>query len=213
MINTKRRYTLGHEIFNSVSHGMSGGLAIAGTVLLIIFAARNSNAWSVVSVSIYGASLILFYVMSSIYHGISSFNARNVLRVFDHLTIFFLIAGTYTPLTLITLRGPIGWVLFGLEWAIAIVGIVLTSSNFDKFKKYSLIFYFAMGWLVVFFAGPVMDSFTSFEVLFLLIGGLLYTGGAIFYAVKQFKYAHAFYHVIVTAGSIFHFFAIFSLVY
>jgi len=213
MINTKRRYTLGHEIFNSVSHGISGGLAIAGTVLLIIFAARNGDAWSVVSVSIYGASLISFFVMSSIYHGISSFNAKNVLRVFDHLTIFFLIAGTYTPLTLITLRGPVGWVIFGLEWAIGIVGISLTSSNFDKFKKYSLIFYFAMGWLVVLFAGPVMDSFTSFEVLFLLIGGLLYTGGAIFYAVKQFKYAHAFYHVIVTAGSIFHFFAIFSLVY
>lgn len=91
---------------------------------------------------------------------------------------------------------------------------MLTSSNFDKFKKYSLIFYFAMGWLVVFFAGPVMGSFTSFELSFLLIGGLLYTGGAIFYAVKQFKYAHAFfYHVIVTVGSIFHFFAIFSLVY
>jgi hemolysin III len=212
MINTKRRYTLGHEIFNSVSHGIGAGLAIAGTVLLIIFAAINSNAWAVVSVSIYGVSLILFFVMSSIYHGISSFNARNVLRVFDHLTIFFLIAGTYTPLTLITLRGVWGWILFGIEWAAAIVGIVLTSSNFEKFRKYSLVFYFTMGWLILLFAVPAIKSFSTFAIIFLLIGGVLYTGGAILYAVKQFKYAHAVYHVIVLAGSIFHFFAILSLV-
>ena len=127
-----KRYTLGEEIFNSVSHGAGGLLSIAGTVILIIFAAIYSNAWGVVSSAIYGASMIILYTMSTLYHAITNRKAKTFFRVMDHNTIFLLIAGTYTPFTLVPLRGAVGWVLFGIIWAAAIIGIIFNSISLES---------------------------------------------------------------------------------
>lgn len=208
-MKNSKSYTLGEEIFNSISHGVGSGLSIAGCVILIVFAAIYSDAWGVVSASIYGASLIILYTMSTLYHAITNVTAKKVFRIMDHNTIFFLIAGTYTPYTLVTLRGAFGWVLFGIVWGFAILGIVLTSINLEKFRKFSTICYFAMGWVVVIAIKPMVEKLNTFSLLFLFIGGLCYTIGAIFYALKKYKYMHSVWHIFVIAGSIFHYFSIF----
>ena len=140
-----KRYTLGEEIFNSVSHGAGGLLSIAGTAVLIVLAAIYSNAWGVVSSAIFGASLIILYTMSTLYHAITNPKAKKFFRIMDHNTIFFLIAGTYTPITLVPLRGAFGWVLFGIVWGAAILGIVLNSIDLEKFRKPSVVCSIAMG--------------------------------------------------------------------
>ena len=149
-VDITKRYTLGEEIFNSVTHGVGGLLAIAGTAVLIVFAAVYSDAWGVVSSAVYGASLIVLYTMSTLYHALTNRRAKTFFRIMDHDTIFFLIAGTYTPITLIPLRGALGWVLFGIVWGAAILGIVMNSVNLEKFRKPSVICYVAMGWVVIF---------------------------------------------------------------
>lgn len=205
---SQKRYSLGEEIFNSVSHGIGSGLSIAGTVLLIIFAAIYSNAWGVVSSAIYGASLIILYTMSTLYHAITNRRAKAFFRVMDHNTIFLLIAGTYTPITLVPLRGALGWVLFGVIWAAAVLGIVLNSVNLEKFRKPSVVCYLAMGWAVVFAVKPMLRSVNRLSLLFLLIGGAFYTFGIIFYVMKKKKYFHSVWHLFTVAGSVFHWFAV-----
>ncbi len=206
--STVKRYSLGEEIFNSVSHGIGGGLSIAGTVILIVFAAIYSNAWGVVSSAIYGASLIILYTMSTLYHAITNRKAKAFFRIMDHNTIFFLIAGTYTPITLVPLRGALGWVLFGIIWAAAILGIVLNSINLEKFRKPSVVCYILMGWAVVFAVKPMLERVNKLSLLFLLIGGLFYTVGIIFYVMKKKKYFHSIWHLFTVAGSVFHWFSI-----
>ena len=203
-----KRYTKGEEIFNSVSHGIGGGLSIAGTVVLIVFAAIYSNAWGVVSSAIYGASLIILYTMSTLYHAITNHRAKSFFRIMDHNTIFFLIAGTYTPITLVPLRGAFGWVLFGLIWAAAVVGIVLNSIDLEKFRKPSVVCYVLMGWAVVFAVKPMLAAVNKMSLLFLLIGGLFYTFGVIFYVMKKKRYFHSIWHLFTIGGSIFHWFAV-----
>lgn len=202
------RYTLGEEIFNSVSHGAGGLLSIAGTVVLIIFAAIYSNAWGVVSSAVYGTSLIILYTMSTLYHAITNAKAKKFFRIMDHNTIFFLIAGTYTPITLVPLRGPLGWTLFGIVWGAAIVGIVLNSINLEKFRKPSIICYVAMGWVVMIAVKPMLENVHLLPLWFLLIGGIFYTIGIIFYSKKDKKYFHSIWHLFTIAGSVFHYFAI-----
>lgn len=204
----KPRYTLGEEIFNSVSHGTGGALAVAGTVVLIVCSAIYSDAWAVVSSCIYGASLIILYTMSTLYHAITNEKAKKFFRIMDHNTIFFLIAGTYTPITLAFMRGSLGWVLFGVVWAAAIVGIVLNSIDLERFRKPSVVCYVAMGWVIIIAFKPFIESVPTISLVFLLIGGAFYTIGVIFYALKKVRYFHSVWHLFTVAGSVFHYFAI-----
>ncbi|MGN0601678.1 MAG: hemolysin III family protein, partial [Oscillospiraceae bacterium] len=203
-----KRYTLGEEIFNSVSHGAGGLLAIAGTVVLIVIAAIYSNAWGVVSSAIYGASMIILYTMSTLYHAITNKKAKAFFRIMDHNTIFLLIAGTYTPFTLVSLRGPLGWVLFGIIWGATAIGIVFNSINLEKAKKFSLICYIAMGWAIIFAIKPMIASVPKTSLIFLLIGGIFYTAGIIFYAIKKIRYFHSVWHLFTIGGTVFHYFSI-----
>lgn len=207
-----KRYTLGEEIFNSVSHGTGGLLAIAGTVVLIIFAAIYSNAWGVVSSAVYGASMIILYTMSTLYHAITNQKAKKFFRIMDHNTIFLLIAGTYTPITLVPLRGALGWTLFGVVWGAAILGIVLNSINLEKFSKPSLVCYIAMGWVIVFAIKPMIETVDKVPLIFLLAGGIFYTVGIIFYALKKIKYFHSIWHLFTIGGTVFHYFAILLII-
>ena len=208
MTQVRKPYSLGEEIFNSVSHGIGGLLSIAGSVVLIVFCAVYSDAWAVVSASIYGASLIILYTMSTLYHAITNNKAKKFFRIMDHDTIFFLIAGTYTPFTLVTLRGPVGWVLFGIVWGAAIIGIVLNSIDLERFRKPSVICYILMGWAIIFAIKPMINALPSVSLIFLLTGGIFYTVGIIFYALKKVKWFHSVWHLFTIAGSVFHFFSI-----
>lgn len=204
----KPRYTLGEEIFNSVSHGTGGALSIAGTVVLIVCAAIYSDALGVISSCIYGASLIILYTMSTLYHAITNEKAKKIFRIMDHNTIFFLIAGTYTPITLAFLRGAVGWILFAVVWLAAIVGIVLNSIDLERFRKPSVVCYVLMGWVIIFAVKPLFTSVPTISLVFLLIGGIFYTVGVIFYAIKKVRYFHSVWHLFTVAGSVFHYFAI-----
>lgn len=207
-----KRYTLGEELFNSISHGAGAGLSIAGTVVLIVSAAIFADGWAVVSASIYGASLIILYTMSTLYHAITNTTAKKFFRIMDHNTIFFLIAGTYTPFTLVPLRGPLGWTVFGIVWGCAALGIILNSINLEKFKIFSLICYIAMGWAIVFTIKPLLKQAPKISLVFLLVGGAFYTIGVIFYVLKKHKWMHSIWHLFVIGGSIFHYFSIFSAI-
>lgn len=211
MTQVRKPYSLGEEIFNSVSHGIGGLLSIAGTVVLIVFCAVYSDAWAVVSASIYGASLIILYTMSTLYHAITNNKAKKFFRIMDHDTIFFLIAGTYTPFTLVTLRGPVGWVLFGIVWGAAIIGIVLNSIDLERFRKPSVICYILMGWAIIFAIKPMINALPSVSLIFLLTGGIFYTVGIIFYALKKVKWFHSVWHLFTISGSVFHFFSILTV--
>lgn len=161
------------------------GLSIAGTVVLIVLAAIHSDAWGVVSSAIFGASLIILYTMSTLYHAITNPRAKAFFRIMDHNTIFFLIAGTYTPITLVPLRGALGWVLFGIVWGAAVLGIVFNSIDLEKFRKPSVVCYIAMGWVIVIAIKPMLQKVSPLSLWFLLIGGLFYTVGVIFYVKKR----------------------------
>lgn len=212
VIKPKKRYSLGEEIFNSISHGAGALLAVAGTVILIVFSAIYSDAWAVVSSAIYGASLIILYTMSTLYHAITNSKAKKFFRIMDHNTIFFLIAGTYTPITLVPLRGALGWVLFGIVWGAAVVGIVFNSINLEKFRKPSVVCYIMMGWVIIIAVRPMLSNVNEFSLWFLLIGGLFYTVGIIFYAVKKVKYFHSVWHLFTVAGSVFQFFSVLFMI-
>ena len=208
ILDNKKQYTLGEEIFNSVSHGAGALLAIAGCVVLIVFSAIYGGAWEVVSASIYGATLIILYTMSTLYHALTNPKAKRVFRILDHNTIFLLIAGTYTPITLYYLNGVTGWILFGIVWASAIFGIVMNSINLEKARIPSIFCYIGMGWVIIFAIKPLMEHMPSISGIFLIIGGVFYTVGIIFYAIKKVKYFHSIWHLFTVAGSVFHYFAI-----
>lgn len=207
-----KRYSLGEEIFNSVTHGVGSLLSIAGTAVLIVLAALYSDAWGVVSSAVYGASLIILYTMSTLYHAITNLRAKAFFRIMDHNTIFFLIAGTYTPITLVALRGTLGWVLFGVVWGAAAIGIVLNSIDLERFRKPSVVCYIAMGWVIIFAVKPMIDGVAPLALWFLLTGGLFYTVGIIFYAIKSKKYFHSVWHIFTVAGSVFHYFSILIMI-
>ncbi|MEE0859030.1 MAG: hemolysin III family protein [Acutalibacteraceae bacterium] len=203
-----KRYTLGEEIFNSVSHGVGALLAIAGTVVLIVISAIYSDPWGIVSSAIYGATLIILYTMSTLYHALTNEKAKHVMRIMDHATIFLLIAGTYTPITLVSLRGVLGWVLFGFIWAAAIVGIVLNAIDLERFRKISVVCYIVMGWTIIVAIVPLIKSMSSLSLILLLAGGIMYSVGVIFYAIKKIRYFHSIWHLFTVGGSVLHYFAI-----
>ena len=203
-----KQVTVKEEIINSITHGLGAVLGVAGTVIAIIWAALYGNAYGVVSASIYGAMLIILYTMSTLYHAFTNETAKKVFRIFDHCSIFLLIAGTYTPFTLVTLNGPLGWTIFGIIWGLAILGVVLNAVSLEKFKVFSMICYIAMGWLIIIAMKPVVTALGTKPVLLLLFGGISYTVGAVFYALKNIRYMHGVWHLFVLAGSILHYFCI-----
>ena len=209
---TPPKYTIGEELMNSISHCVGALLGIAALVLCVVRAAlriESVGAAGVVGAAIYGATLVILYTMSTLYHALTNKTAKKVFRVFDHTSIYLLIAGTYTPITLVTLRGVKGWVLFGIVWGIAVIGITLNSINIERFKVFSIISYIIMGWAVIFGGKDILSSISTIAMIFLLIGGACYTIGIIFYAMKKVKWMHSVWHFFVLAGSITHFFAIF----
>lgn len=207
-VRNKRFYTLGEEIANAITHGIGSVFGIAALVILVVLAARQGDAWRVVSFSIYGVTLILLYMASTLYHGLRHAGAKRVFRILDHSSIFLLIAGTYTPFLLIRLRGGWGWSLFGVIWALAITGIVLKAVFINRLKKYSVLVYILMGWLIVVAIKPMLATVPRHALWWLLAGGLCYTGGVAFYAMKSVRFSHAVWHLCVLAGSMCHFFAI-----
>ncbi|PKN79900.1 MAG: hemolysin III [Candidatus Cloacimonetes bacterium HGW-Cloacimonetes-1] len=204
--------TLGEEIANSITHGTGVGLSIAALVILVVYAARVSDAWKVVSFSIYGASLIILYLASTLYHAFPQPRVKRFFRILDHSSIFLLIAGTYTPVMIGTLRGTWGWTLFGLIWGLAILGINMEIFAMHKSRIVSVITYVLMGWLIVIAIKPLSSVTPHSFMRWMLIGGLCYTFGAIFYIWKKLPYHHPIWHLFVLAGSISHFFGMLQLV-
>lgn len=207
-MSTKRKYSLGEEIFNSVSHGVGAGLSTAGTVVLIVCSVIYTDVWGIVSSCIYGASLIILYTMSTLYHSLTGKGAKAFFRIMDHNTIFLLIAGTYTPITLYFLQGTTGWILFGIVWGAGIIGIVFNSISLESARIPSIFCYVAMGWVIIFAISPLIKAMPAISLVFLILGGAFYTLGIIFYAVKKIKYFHSVWHLFTIAGSVFHYFAI-----
>ena len=203
-----KRYSLGEEIFSSVTHGVGSLLSVAGTAVLIVLAAIYSDAWSVAGCAIFGASLIILYSMSTLYHAISNEKAKKFFRIMDHDTIFFLIAGTYTPITISILRGWTGWVLFGIVWGAAVLGITLNSIDLEKFRKPSVVCYILMGWVIILAIHPLLQVMNGLSLWLLVGGGVFYTVGVIFYAIKKIKYFHSIWHIFTLLGSVCHYFSI-----
>lgn len=202
-------YSLGEEITNAILHGIGALLAIAALVLCVVFSAIHHNPYAVVSSCLYGSTLIILYTMSCLYHSLKVNNAKRVFRIIDHCSIFLLIAGTYTPLTLVSLNGPIGWTLLGIIWGVSILGIILNAIDLNKYKVISMILYIMMGWAIIFTFPRLLKVIDMAGIYLLVAGGIVYTIGAIFYGVgKKIKYMHSLFHFFVLAGSILHFFAI-----
>ena len=201
-------YTVGEEIFNSVSHGVGVLLSVAALVLLIIFAVIYSDGYGLAGALVYGISLILLYTMSMVYHIVQNQTAKKVLRIFDHCSIFILIAGTYTPYLLGPLRGALGWTIFGIIWGVTVIGIILNAVNLEKFRKLSLVCYVLMGWGIVLSIKPMLQNIALPGIVLLGVGGIVYTVGVIFYVLKRYRYMHSIWHLFVLAGSVFHYFSI-----
>ena len=204
--NNAPLYTLSEEIGNSITHGVGAVISIAGIVMLLLRA--GGGPLETVAVAIYGASMLLLFCMSSLYHAITNVKAKRVLRVLDHSSIFLMIAGTYTPYTLIALRGAIGWTIFGVVWATAIFGIVLNFIGLERFKKVSMVCYLASSWSVVVAAIPLYNTLPWNGLMLLFTGGIFYTFGLIFYRQKKVRYTHMTWHFFVLAGAVSHYFSI-----
>lgn len=208
-----KRYSIGEEIFNSVTHGVGAGLAVAATVLLIVravlYAPADGRGFYVTSFAIFGASLVVLYLMSTLYHALTPYGAKKIFAIFDHSSIYLLIAGTYTPFCLTTLRGSVGWVLFGIIWGLAVVGMTFYAIFGSRMRILSAITYVLMGWLVVFAFKPMVQNLNPLSLKLVLAGGVAYTIGCIFYALKKIKWMHCIWHIFVMFGSVFHFFAVY----
>ena len=206
-------YTKGEEIFNMVSHIVGGVLGITATVLCVVFASIHRNVYGIVSGAIYGFTMILLYTMSSIYHGLKSDRtSKKVFQIIDHCTIFLLIAGTYTPFLLWTLREPypaVSWTLFGIVWGFSILGVVLNAIDLKRYKVFSLICYIALGWCIIFKINVLPKLLGIPGFILLVTGGIAYTIGAVFYGLgKKKKYMHSIFHLLILAGSILQFLCI-----
>ncbi|AHK78285.1 hemolysin D [Ectothiorhodospira haloalkaliphila] len=205
----RRRQTLGEEIANSVSHGAALVAVIVGIPFLILDAVRSGSAAFVVGVSVFSATMVVLYLSSTLYHAMPQGRAKRVFRVVDHSVIFLMIAGTYTPFTLGVLGGPWGWTLFGLVWGLAGLGVLLKSFNGLSHPVLSTGLYLLMGWLVVIAIVPLYNLMPTPGLMWLVAGGLAYTGGVVFYALDQrVRYGHFIWHLFVIAGTVCHYFAI-----
>jgi hemolysin III len=200
------------EKINIISHAIGFILSIVALVLLVRHAYLHGNVWPIVSFSIFGASLIILYAASAFYHSAKKSELRNRLKIMDHASIYVLIAGTYTPFTLVTLKGTIGWVLFGISWGLAVTGISLKLFFTGKYDLISTIMYVLMGWVIVFAIKPLINNLPLEGLLWLFAGGISYTIGAIIYSIKKIKFNHAIFHMFVLFGSFCHFISVFFYV-
>lgn len=196
------------ERVNALTHGVGAALAAAGLVFLVVSAYVYGGLWHVVSFSIYGASLVLLYLASTLYHSFQNEERKHRLRIFDHAAIYLLIAGTYTPFALVVLHGLLGWTIFSIVWGLAAVGIIFQLFFVNRFKKTATLCYLFMGWLIVFFLQPLAAALAPEGLFWLAFGGVLYTVGAVFYLFKRIPYNHAVWHVFVMGGSAAHFIAV-----
>lgn len=201
-------YTLGEELINSISHGIGGCLAIAALVLCLV---KSHTVWSIVSTAIYGSIMIILYIISCIYHALSpKLKGKKVLRVIDHCNVFLMLAGTYMPICLSLLNGTLGWIVFTIVWIITIIAIVLNGINLEKYQLASVICHLLLGWGSLALISPLKDASSMHAVWLLILGGIVYTLGAILYGIgRKIPYMHSIFHFFVIAGSILHFFFIY----
>ena len=196
------------ELANALTHGVGAAAALAGGAVLVTLAATRGDGWQLAGAIVFGVALLLLYTASTLYHAIQHPVAKGRLKVFDHCAIYLLIAGTYTPFTLVGLRGSIGWWLFATIWALALFGVVFKLFYTGRFKRLSTLVYIAMGWLVVVAARPMLQALDGATLAWLLAGGIAYTLGTVFYLRPQLRYAHAIWHAFVIAGSVCHYTAV-----
>lgn len=202
-------YSVREEIANAVSHGIGTLLSIAALVILTVYASLYGDVWHVVSFSIFGAALVILYTCSTLLHSFPPrTKAKDIFEILDHSAIYLLIAGTYTPFLLVTLRGPLGWTLFGIIWGLAIIGSILKVFFVKRFIVLSTLFYIFMGWMIIFAIKPLLANLPGYGMMWLVIGGLLYTIGSVFYVWRKVPYHHAIWHLFVIGGSTAHFFAV-----
>lgn len=204
----KPEYTLAEEIANAITHGVGVALAIVGLTLLVVFSVLRGDAWTITGCAIFGATLVFLYSASTLYHSIPHPAAKGILRIFDHSAIYLLIAGTYTPITLVTLRGPIGWSLLATVWSLAVLGVVLGFVVKRRKGLVTSILSVIMGWLAIAGIKPLLHAMETGGLVLILLGGIAYTGGIAFYGWRRLPYNHAVWHVFVLSGSTFHFFAV-----
>ncbi|AIQ47897.1 hemolysin D [Paenibacillus sp. FSL R7-0273] len=201
-------YSRREEIANAITHGIGTVLSVAALVLLVVYASLEGTAWHVVSFSIYGTTMLLLYLNSTLVHSLREGKAKDLFEFFDHSSIYLFIAGTYTPFLLVAIRGPLGWSLFGIVWGVALFGVAFKAFFVKKFLFMSTIFYIAMGWLIVIAWNPLSAAVAGGGMALLMTGGILYTLGTIFYVWRGFPFHHAVWHIFVLAGSVTHFFAV-----
>ena len=200
-------FKLGDILANAISHGIGLILALAGAAYLISASTRGTD-WVVASCSVFATTLILVYLCSTLYHSLVVTRARHVLQILDHSAIYLLIAGTYTPFTLVPLRGTVGWLLFAFVWTLAVAGVIFKSFAVEKFAVASALIYLLQGWVIVFAVLPLLHALGWHGLAWLVAGGLAYTLGIVFFAFDRFRYFHAVWHVFVLAGSVAHYFAV-----
>ena len=205
-------YESKEERLNIITHGIGFVLSIVALVLLIVYASRYGTVWHITSFAIFGASLIVLYAASTFYHYARNPDLRIKLNILDHAAIYVLIAGTYTPFTLVVLKGWVGWTIFGISWGLALVGIIFKVFYFGRYDRISTIAYVLMGWVVIFAIKPLMDELPTKGLLWLFAGGLAYTFGAFLYSRRNMRFNHALFHVFVLIGSFCHFMAVFFYV-
>lgn len=204
-----RPYTVREEVWNSLIHGVGIALSIAGLVLLVTLSSVYGNVWAIVSTAIFGTSMIVLYSASTIYHAVPNLEAKKKLKKFDHISIYYLIAGTYTPFLLVNLRGTMGWTVFGIIWGLALIGTFLKIfTQSSGTKVWSIGLYLIMGWMIVIASKELVSELPTIGLIFLILGGLFYTLGIFFYVWKSKKYTHAIWHFFVLLGTIMHFFAV-----
>jgi hemolysin III len=196
------------EIFNALTHGLGATAALAGGAVLITLAALFGDGWQLAASIVFGFTLLLLYVASTLYHAVQHPVVKGRLKVFDHCAIYLLIAGTYTPFTLIGLRDTVGWWLFGIIWALAVFGVIFKLFYTGRFELLSTLVYIAMGWLIIVAAKPTMQALDSWTFGWLMAGGVFYTLGTVFYHRPSMRYSHAVWHMFVIGGSVCHYIAV-----
>ncbi len=212
-MHSSKRFTKKEELANAISHGIGAIFGLTALILMVIFAATKGNTWHVVSLSIYGSTLFILFLSSTLNHSLKPGKAKDFFHNFDQIAIYLLIAGTYTPLALIELRGDWGWTLFGIEWGLAAIGIIIKSFLPNRFEKgvnyFTMISFLLMGWMLLFFILPIFRQFPIQAIILIFLGGGMYSFGTVFFKMERMKYHHLIWHLFVIAGSVLHFIAIF----
>jgi len=201
-------FTKGEEIANAITHGIGALLSIAALAILIVFSSLYGNAWHVVSFTLFGSSMVLMYISSTLLHSLPAGKAKNIFEILDHSSIYFFIAGTYTPFLFIVIDGWISWTIFGIVWGLVIAGTLFKSFFAKKFLFFSTLLYLIMGWFIVIVWKPLVLNLAQSGFILLVLGGIAYTVGSIFYVWRGFKYHHMVWHIFVMIGSTLHFFSV-----